>query len=545
MKILGISGSLNYPKNHDSSAALVVDGKLIANYEDERFTGSKHSVDFRFPTTSIRRILKENNLKLDDIDYIGIPHDPKFEEEYRKRVALEIDPEYTKAPKLLYQDHHMAHLCDALFQSGFNHCACLITDGMGDSKDSITLAQYKDGKINILKKYLAAVSPGIMYSSASYWYTNMGEFAEGKLMGLAPYGKPTEKMPLYMQGDEIVADFPAYINTDGLTMHEFSQYEFIFDSYFRKNCYPYRARQEEHDNIMHYANLAASVQDRYESIILHIVKYLKDITNEDNLVMSGGCIQNCICNNKIVELGLFKDIYASPAPHDAGCGAGLAFYGAYINGEKIENKRRKNSYTGKTYSNDEILKACEGLTVTEYDQTKVARDLKNSKIFAWFQGGSELGPRALGHRSLIADPSNRSNLFILNDNLKHRENWRPLAPSIPEELFDKVFDTPNHQLCEFMLRTLIIKPEFRKKMIAVCHVDNSTRPQCLERDQNPEYYDLMMEFYKISGVPGIINTSFNDRGQPIIETPETAIKFLKEHPDLHGIIFNAKYVVTR
>ena len=545
MKILGISGSLIYPKNHDAAAALVIDGKLVGNYEDERFNGYKHSVGCPFPHQSIQKLLSENNLTLADIDLIGIPHDVHFEEEYRKQVAEAIDPNYTKAPKLLYLDHHMAHLCESIFQSGFDHCACLVIDGMGDSRDSITLAHYKDGKINIVKKYAATVSPGIMYSAAAGTFINMKEFSEGKLMGLAPYGKPTEKMPLSIQNHEITTDFPTYINTDNLMPHEFGNFGLIFDSYFKKNCYPYRQRQEEHDNIMHFTNFAASVQKCYEDIVLDVVKYLKELTNEDNLVMSGGCIQNCIANNMIVESGLFKDIYASPIPHDAGCAAGLALYGAYVNNEKIENKRLKNSYTGKTYTDEEILKACEGYTVTEYDKTKVARDLKNDKIYAWFQGGSELGPRALGHRSLIADPSKRENLFILNDGLKHRENWRPLAPSIPEELFDKVFDTSSLQLCEFMLRTLIIKPEYRRKMIAVCHVDNSTRPQCLEREQNTEYYDFMMEFYRISGVPGIVNTSFNDRGQPIIETPETAIKFLKEHPDLYGIVFNAKYIVTR
>lgn len=545
MKILGISGTLDYIKSHDAAAALVIDGKLVGNYEDERFNGSKHSVDCPFPHQSIHKLLSENNLTLDDIDLIGCPYDIRFVEDYKKRIAEAIDPNHTKTPPLLYLNHHMAHLCEVIFQSGFDHCACLIIDGMGDAKDSVTLAHYKDGKINILKKYVATVSPGIMYSVASITVAALGDFSEGKLMGLAPYGKPTEKMPLSIKDHEIVADFPAYINTENISPQEFDKFDLVFNSYFKKNCYPYREKSQKRDNVMYYANFAASVQKCYEDIVLDIVKYLKELTNEDNLVMSGGCIQNCIANNMIVELGLFKDIYASPIPHDAGCAAGLALYGAYANNEKIENKRLKNSYTGKTYTDEEVLKACEGYTVTDYDKTKLARDLKNGKIYAWFQGGSELGPRALGHRSLIADPSKRENLFILNDELKHRENWRPLAPSIPEELFDKVFDTPSHQLCEFMLRTLIIKPEYRKKLIAVCHIDNSTRPQCLEREQNPEYYDFMMEFYKISGVPGIINTSFNDRGQPIIETPETAIKFLKEHPYLDGIIFNAKYVVTR
>ena len=544
MKILGISGSLLYPENHDTSAALLIDGKLVANYEDERFTGSKHSIDHRFPTTSIRKILTEYNLKLDDIDYIGIPYDLSNPGNYAEIVAKEIDPNYKKVPTLVYKDHHLAHLCDAIFQSGFDHCACFISDGMGDSKDSITLAHYIDGKIQILKKYPATASPGALYACGSDVYLDFSLFSEGKLMGLAPYGKPTEKMPLTIKNHEIQVDLPSYMNFDDITMHNFAQYKIFLNSYFKKNCYPYRVRKTN-DNIMYYTNFAASVQKCYEDITLDIIKYLKEITNETNLVMSGGCIQNCIANNKIVELNLFENIYASPAPHDAGCGAGLAFYAAYINNEKIQNIRLTNSYTGKTYSDNEILNCCKEFKILPYTKENVSKDLKNGKIFAWFQNGSELGPRALGHRSLIADPSNRNNLFILNDNIKHRENWRPLAPSIPAELFNQVFNTINPQLCEFMLRTLIIKPEFRKKLIAVCHIDNSTRPQYLERDQNPEFYDLLLEFYKQTSIPGLINTSFNDRNQPIIETPATAIEFLKEHPALYGIIFNAKYIIIR
>lgn len=544
MKVLGISGSLMCDENHDAAAALVIDGKLVGNYEEERFNRVKHSFNKAFPIISIKKLLKENNLTLNDIDVIAIPHDPAQKAEYTQKIIQAIDDTCIKTPDLVYFDHHIAHICDSVFQSGFEHCACLVSDGIGDVRDSITLAQYKDGKIEILQKYAAEVSVGVLYTIASVGMLNLGDFSEGKFMGLAPYGKPTEKMPLYWENNQIKSLLPACIDTDYPTVNQLSNYLTVFERYLVKNTYPYGERPKD-TNVMYYTNLAASVQKCYEEITLGAIKYLKELTGETNLILSGGCIQNCIANNLIIESGLFSNVFAGPAPHDAGCAAGLAFYGAYSKGEKIENKRLTNSYVGKVYTDDECLDACTNVKVEHYDEDKVIKDLKAGKIFAWFQGGSEIGPRALGHRSLIADPSNRNNLFVLNDHIKHRENWRPLAPIIPDFMFEKVFGTANHQLCEFMLRTLTIKPEYRKKLIAVCHIDNSTRPQWLEEKENPELYKLIKNFYTKTEVPGLINTSFNGRGQPIIETPEQAIDFLKANEYLTGVIFNAKYVVTR
>lgn len=544
MKILGISGSLEFSDNHDAAAALLIDGKLVGNYEEERFNRIKHSYKNAFPILSIQRLLNENNLVLDDIDVIAIPHDPTARDIYAKQIVEAIDKNSKKVPELVYQDHHMAHICDSVFQSGFDHCACLVIDGMGDAKDGITLAHYKDGKITILEKYSASNSIGLLYAGAT-GALNLGEFGEGKLMGLAPYGKPVEKVPLYWEDNQIKSILPNYLDTENVGANQFSRYSRIFERYFIKNSYPYRERDIKQDNIMYYSNIAASAQKCYEDITLSIAKYLKELTHDTNLILSGGCIQNCIANSLIINANLFTDVFAGPAPHDAGCAAGLAFYGAYIKGENIENKRLTNSYVGKCYTDEECLDACIDVKVSNYDENKVVRDLQQGKIFAWFQGGSEIGPRALGHRSLIADPSNRDNLFILNDYIKHRENWRPLAPIILDFMFEKVFNTNNHQLCEFMLRTLTINEKYRKKLIAVCHIDNSTRPQYLEEKDNPEMYSLMKHFYEFTEIPGIINTSFNDRGQPIIETPEQAIQFLKEHEYLDGVIFNAKYVAMR
>lgn len=537
MKILGINGSFIY-NNHDAAAALVIDGKLVSNYEEERFNRIKHSANKPFPEIAIQRILNENNLTIDDIDLIVIPHDPRDKEGYAKKLSKKLNA--SKIVPIVYESHHLAHVCDSLFQSGFNSAACLVVDGQGDQRDGITLAQYKNNKIDILKVYDFKSSLGILYSAAASSFLDLGEFGEGKLMGLSSYGIPDQPMPLYWDNNEIKCKYETSFFDNKLDL-----YENMHLSFFKKNCYPYKEYAFNKTNgILYYINFAASVQKCYNDIFLHLLKYLKQLTNEDNLIISGGCIQNCIGNNIAVESKLFKNVFAGPAPHDAGCAAGLAFYGAYISGEKINNVRLKNSYTGKTYTDTEILKACDGLKVEEYDVNKITKALSNGEVMAWFQGGSEIGPRALGHRSIIADPSNRKNLFIINDCIKDRENWRPLAPVIPSELFMDIFNITSTDLTEFMLRTVPIRKEYYKKLTAVCHVDYSTRPQYLEKEQNPELYELIMNFYNKTTIPGLINTSFNRRNEPIIETPEQAIRMLKAKSALSKIIFNAKYIVS-
>lgn len=536
MKILGISGSLIY-SNHDAAAALVIDGKLVGNYEEERFNRIKHSVDHPFPKISIDKLLKENNLTIEDIDLIVIPHDPNTKEECLKELGRKLHTK--KKLNIAYHSHHMAHICDSVFQSGFKSCACLIVDGQGDQKDGVTLAHYKDDKIKLLKIYDFKKSLGTLYSSGATVFMDLGPFGEGKLMGLSSYGIPNQLMPLAWKNNDIEAVYEKYIVDDRIETAEMACTAFL-----KRNCFPYRSfLSKEEDNIMYFVNTAASIQKCYSDIFVGLVKYLKELTQEDNLILSGGCIQNCIANNLAIETGLFKNVFAGPAPHDGGCAAGLAFYGAYISGENIINERLKNSYVGKTYSEEEILSEIGDCETEVYDEDKLVRELKNNTIIAWFQGGSEIGPRALGHRSILASPADRENLFTINNTIKHRENWRPLAPIVPAELFDLIFDVKSYDLTEFMLRTLIIRPEWRKKLTSVCHIDNSTRPQRLEKEQNPELYSLLMKFYKETGIPCLINTSFNGRGQPIIETPKEAIQFMKKTKNLDEIVFNSKWVV--
>lgn len=541
MKILGISGALRC-QNHDCSASLLIDGKLVGNYEEERFNRIKHSVG-KFPLLTIHRLLDENHLKLEDIDAVGISIGDK--REYLTAMNM-IDPNCKKIPQFVFDGHHLGHICDAYYQSGFSSAAVVIIDGDGDAREGITIAHVVDNDIKILKKYDYRKSLGLLYGAAA-GYCGFDAYGEGKFMGLTSYGKDLgiRIMDFNDTTKEIDLHCPE-LDMDDLVNYD--QPEDIisctFESYFIKNYYPYYNKNEE-SNLLYYIDFAKTIQENFNEVYLDVIKYAKELTGEDNLCVTGGCIQNCVGNNVIVESGIFKNVFAPPAPHDAGCGAGYAFYAANRLGEKIERKRLTNSYVGKTYSDKEVLKSVtKKFNVEEYDLNKVVNILKGEKIIAWFQGGSELGPRALGHRSILADPSDRENLNDINNLIKHRENWRPLAPVVPAELFDLIFDVKSHDLAEFMLRTIPIKKEWQKKLAAVCHIDGTTRPQRLVRDENPELYDLIMEFYKQTGIPCLVNTSFNGRGQPIIETPKEALQMLKKTDALNCVIFNAKHIVT-
>ena len=541
MKILGISGALS-EANHDCSAALLIDGKLVGNYEEERFNRIKHSIG-KFPLLSIQRLLNENNLTLDNIDAIGISIGD--DDEYINAIKL-IDPNCKKIPKRIFYSHHMGHICDVYYQSGFKSSAIVIVDGDGDNKEGITIAHAKNDDINILKIYDYRKSLGILYGSAT-GYCGLGEYGDGKFMGLTSYGFDTGKR--IMKFNDETKDIDIFYKT--LSLNELKCYknsEHIIakslNNHFYNIFYPYVENIES--NLLYYIHFAKTIQENFNEVYLDIIKYAKELTGEDNLCITGGCIQNCIGNNLVVESGIFKNVFAPPAPHDAGCAAGYAFYAANVLKEPINNIRLTNSYVGKKYNNDEIEQSFnKNFKVEEYNKEDIVNLLAKNKIIAWFQDGSELGPRALGHRSILANPAERDNLNYINNNIKLRENWRPLAPIVPSELFDIIFDVKSYDLTEFMLRTILIKPEWQKKLCAVCHIDGTTRPQRLIREVNPELYDLIMAFYRKTGIPCLINTSFNGKGEPIIEKPEEALTFLNKTKVLDYVIFNTKFKVSR
>lgn len=550
---------------HDSSATLLCDNIIIGHLEEERFNRKKHTGEF--PVNAIRRLLKLANIQFNNIDIIAISDDAN-KNEIAANIKLYFSFDINDI-KIISCDHHIAHIYNSYSYSNFINCASLTVDGRGSQNDSITIAKVENNNIHIINKFSTNVSLGFLYEWASI-YCKCGQYGCGKLMGLSSFGKPLDIKPYLIFQNNSVQVNPCYdslfnkvnieknykrfiTNLDKLI--KYSEHGFFQSNneqliatkllYFLQQLYPYN-QPADVSEIMYFANFAATIQHIYNNIVIELIKFAKNVTNENNLILSGGSIQNCVTNNNIVKLKLFKDIYCSPTPHDAGISLGNAIYAAHLYGIDIYKRNIKTSYTNYIYNlNDIDYNLLSKINITNITNNEIVNDLIDNKIIGWFQNGAENGPRALCHRSIIASPCKRNNLYKINKFIKHREEYRPLAPVILDIKYYDVFDTDTSIMSEFMLRTITIKSEYRKKICAVCHVDNTSRPQYLTQDANNQMYDLITAFYNKTQIPCLINTSFNGYNEPIVETINDAINMLLITPYLDYIIFNANIKITR
>ncbi|GHU02856.1 hypothetical protein FACS1894186_8140 [Alphaproteobacteria bacterium] len=350
-------------------------------------------------------------------------------------------------------------------------------------------------------------------------------------MGLAPFGIDNQKMPLAFDPKigEFIHEVPGLADTE-----DCNQIRRLYEGYFSANSYPFvpleRAKMDT-AMLMYYANFAASVQGCLDRTIVNLAAYLKEQFSSVNLIISGGVALNCTANGKLDRSGLFKNIFAHPGSNDAGCciGAALQAYASLGHFRDEPPERMPIAYYGKEYPEDRIKLSLinANYDVSEAAAPKVADLLAQNKIVAWYQGGCEFGPRALGHRSLLANPATRDMLYRMNG-VKEREKWRPLSPVVLAERYREIFEDENPQnLASFMLKTVKIKDSWRRKIPALVHVDGTSRPQTLDPEQNAALHEILMAFYKLTGLPLLINTSFNGKGQPIIETPRQALEFLE------------------
>ena len=471
-------------RTDDNACVIFDEDRVIFASESERFTKRKH--DFESPIWALNTYLKHNeSLNLADLEF--------FSNDY-------VD-----------HDHHLSHVYEAFYQSGFKDAAVLVNDGNGSEDDCITLAYIKEGcKPQVFKRFEEINSPCSAYRFASHAIFGHNH-TEGKLMGLAAYGSDNGKEYIKWSESDIS------INVD------FDQLELDLNDVKA-------GKFSEKKDVKFFKDIAFTLQKNFEEALVNVVRYFKSVLDEEgisteNFCMSGGGILNCPTNSKIIDLGLFKNFYASPQPSD-GCAEsiGRAFRNMEAKGEKIVSRRLETAYLGTTYSSNEIdnpVKVLKNPTKT------LCEHISDGGVIAWYQGGAEYGPRALGHRSFLADPRSEDMLDGLNK-IKGREKWRPLAPIIPERLFPLVFNDCNRDMCEFMLRTLEIKDEWKEKLKAVCHFDGSTRPQILKRSINPELYDLMVYYFDQTGIPCLINTSLNINGFPIVETPTDLCNLAEE-----------------
>ena len=418
-----------------------------------------------------------------------------------------------KKRSIVKPNHHFNHIYEVFYQSGFQDSAIIVNDGMGNLDDCITLAYMKEGSEPlILKKFSNKDSLCNLYARCSGEIFDR-ENCEGKLMGLAAYGKnlSNDFAKWDVKSKKIIVDEDALLN----------EIDNIFSS---------KSNVSDVSDVMLAKDVAFTVQRNFEDVVAEVVLYFRELLNTKgistaNLCLSGGGILNCPTNSRIVELGLFDNYYASPQPCD-GCAeaVGRFFRDFQAQGFCLESRRLGSAYLGAIYDHKELTRPY--VTMDNPFET-ITKHLSSGVPVLWFQDGSEYGPRALGHRSFLADPTDKHMLDEIN-RIKGREWWRPLAPVVPEELFGRLFDVNNVDMCEFMLRTLHIKEKWKNKLNAVWHVDGTTRPQLLKREVNPELYDLLMYYYRQTGIPCLINTSLNINGFPIVETPADFCDLIEE-----------------
>ena len=583
MKVLGISAFY-----HDSAAAIIENGEIVAAAQEERFTRKKH--DPNFPSNAVKFCLSFSNTKLDDLDAIAFYDKPllKFErlletyyafvprglasfitaipvwlkeKMFLKRLLLEelekIETFDKKKVKLLFPEHHLSHAASAYYPSPFDEAAILTIDGVGEwATASICHGTGKD--IKILKEMKFPHSLGLLYSAFTYFLgfkVNSGEY---KLMGLAPYGVPgsdqVKKFVDIIKSTlvDIKDDGSVWLNQEyfnyatGLTMVNEDKWEKLFG---------FKVRKPEAELQLHHCNLGLAIQEVTEEAVIRMAREAKRLTNAEYLCMAGGVALNCVANGKLYNTKIFKDIFIQPAAGDAGgaLGAAQAAYHIYFGQERQKSisslDGMKGSYLGPEFSDSEIEQVAKKYNAkfkhfTNYTELcqEAAKRLSEGNVVGWMQGRMEFGPRALGGRSILGDPRNEEMQKKLNVKIKYRESFRPFAPSVLAEECSEYFD--HDSVSPYMLLVQPVSERRRKPlpkdyhsyslkdklyhlrsdMPAITHIDYSARIQTVHKETNPKYYELVKEFKNLTGYGVIVNTSFNVRGEPIICTPEDAYR---------------------
>ncbi len=539
MNILGISCFY-----HDASATLIKDGIVIAAAEEERFSRVKH--DMRFPANAIKYCLKEGGIDASQLDYIGFYEKPliKFERlisQYidtfpksfmafersmpswlseKMKVESAIRKNLRYKGEVLFIDHHMSHAASAFLVSPFRKAALLTADGVGEWSTT-TCGIGENSSIRLLKEIRFPHSLGLLYSTVTAHLGFSVNNSEYKVMGLSAYGQPA-----YHDKFKKIIE----IRDDGSYALDMSYFDYHFKlsmpgKKFLKEFGPTRKKHEPVEQ--RHKDIAASLQKVTEEVLFKMLNHLHKETKCRNLCMAGGVALNSVANGKIKRNTPFRNIWIQPASSDAGGSMGVAFY---IYNAILGNKRKyalNTAYLGPSFSRDYIKNflVFRGIKYRELENVpkEVAKLICNNNVVGLFQGRMEWGPRALGNRSILSNPCNPKMKEILNLKVKHREEFRPFAPAILKEHVHKFFDIDKDEE-NFMLFVYPIKESKRKLIPAVTHVDGTGRLQTISRKQNPLYYDIIKEFGRMSGVPVVINTSFNIRGEPIVCTPEEAYK---------------------
>ena len=572
MRILGISAFY-----HDSAAALIDDGRIVAAAQEERFTRKKH--DSRFPVNAMRYCLSEGGIGLGAVDRVVFYDKPflKFErlvetylafaprgfKSFRMSIPLwlreklflkdllvkeleKTDEQGKWNGKLLFSEHHLSHAASAFFPSPFEEAVVLTMDGVGEWATT-SAAIGRGNSLEVRKEIHFPHSLGLLYSAFTYYTgfkVNSGEY---KVMGLAPYGEPKYVDRIFDKLVDLKADGSFRLDLSyfdyctGLTMTN-AKFDGLFGG---------PPRKPEELLTQHHMDLTASLQAATEEVVLRLTRSLREETGIRNLCLAGGVALNCVANGKILRDGRFEGIYIQPAAGDAGGALGAALVGYHMQlgqQRRVDGDAMRGAYLGPAFSEAEIrtrLEKC-GARFEALDDAALiaaaAADLAQGKALGWFQGRMEFGPRALGNRSILGDPRSPTMQKALNLKVKYRESFRPFAPSVLREKVSDWFDMDSDS--PYMLLVADVVKSRRRKMTvgemqlfgidklnvprsdipAVTHVDYSARIQTVHKDTNARYYALLTAFDGLTGCPVLVNTSFNVRGEPIVGTPEDAFR---------------------
>ncbi len=571
---------------HDSGATLVKNGKIFVSVNSERITRIKHDeANDDFPWKAMDYCLDYAGIKKDDLERIvwngiGLPPELAIDPNGLWASRLKENGYNFSEDRLNYCTHHLAHAYSAHYSSGFEESVSIVVDAGGETNYREVIDKFFTNKIAHMKKYpiekcveassIYEIKKGVftkIYSAfkpfpeADLWPTlgqSIGEFYAlgcnyigmdglydaGKLMGLASYGRPEESKKrfdepvVYLDPDPKSGDYFIRVHHAVPREEQTSETLMYIDTprpiYWNSNI--------SGEDFQSKADWAWMVQHQFEKMILFLAKKASMNSNVKYLTGSGGCFLNSIANQKIVDLGLFDDHFYVPASDDGGISIGTAFYGYYNfhpdKGKVNLNNKEETVFMGKDYSEEEIMSDIENFDKIIYEKIedeeelakKVASFVHDGKVVGFFQGGSEMGPRALGHRSILGDPTHPDMQDIINNRVKHREWYRPFAPACTVEDAHKYFTHTTES--PYMLLIAQVKEEFKEKLPSITHVDGTARLQTVRRETNQRYYDVIKEFGKLSGIPVVLNTSFNEAGEPIVETPADAIRcFLKNDID--------------
>jgi len=533
-------------QGHDSAAALIVDGEIVAAAAEERFTGRKHTGEF--PRGAIAYCLKEGGLSVSDVHEIAHGFDyakykrllsldefsrRRYERVYSKEALLElVASELPEFPlDAVHQvEHHDAHAASAYFTSGWEECLVGVVDGMGEAQ-SATFYEARGGVLRRLHQVSAHDSIGILYSLVTFHLGFDFNADEYKIMGLAPYGDPSRFRAFFREAVQLQEDGSIRIPILRLNQTRDEQENYVATrAYLATNLIPPRAPDDPITDL--HRDVAAALQECLDNVMQHMCGTLARTTGLRRLALAGGVALNCTANGKLMQSGLFDDIYIQAAAGDDGSALGAALHRAAMNG-RVVNRRMPVPFLGPGYGREDIERAlaafADRIAVHRFptfaDTCRHAAGLiAEGKVLAWYRGRMEFGPRALGNRSILADPGHPEMRDRINAMVKKREAFRPFAPAVSLEEVHRWFDVAPGTELPYMIMIVDVRPEHRASLPAITHVNGSARVQTVSAEGNPEFHALLKEVGRTTGREMVLNTSFNVKGQPIVNTPREAVE---------------------